>query len=111
MIKGSMTKGVDDSCYFIVLVTQKYMEKVNDPSRKENCYIEFEYAQRRKGFSQFIIIVRDASMTNPRNWTGVFGTCGGELFIDAVGKSAGEVCDQVITRLRQTVILCFISLY
>ena len=83
------------------------MEKVNDESRMENCFIEFDYAHRRKGFSKFIIIVRDPTMTNPREWTGLFGACGGELYINGVDKSANDVCDDVIRRLSQTVTVSF----
>lgn len=98
-----MTNGIDDSTWFLVLVTAKYRDKVNDPNRRQNCYIEFEYAQRTKGFSKFIIILRDESMSDPHDWRGTFGSCGGELYINAVNKPADEVCDDIIKRLSETV--------
>lgn len=98
-----MLRGIDDTSHFIILVMGKYRNKVNDPARKENCFAEFEYAQRRKGLCKFITILRDPSMSNPRDWNGLFGSCGGELNIDGVNQSVDKVCDEVVRKLSQTV--------
>lgn len=66
-ISQAMAEGVDNSTYFLIVVTAAYQNKVNLATGKpENCEMEYSFALTKKGKDFFILIVRDNTMLNPR---------------------------------------------
>lgn len=99
-----MAEGVEDSTYFILLLTRKYSLKVNlKTGQPENCNLEYSLALTKKGVENMIVIVRDATMFNPREWEGKIGFCGANLYIDGLGQPLEAVVQEVMRRLRRDV--------
>ena len=102
--KTCMAEGVEDSTYFILILTKMYSNKVNlQTGQPENCNLEFTLALTKKGVDRMIVIVRDATMLNPRLWEGKIGFCGANLYIDGTSLSLKEVVGEVLKRLRREV--------
>ena len=99
-----MAEGVEDSSYFILILTQKYSQNVNlQTGQPENCNLEYSLALTEKGVEKMIVIVRDATMYNPRDWEGKIGICGANLYVDGIGQPLEAVVGEVIKRLRRDV--------
>ena len=99
-----MAEGVEDSTYFILILTRMYSNKVNLlTGQPENCNLEYSLALSKKGVERMIVIVRDATMLNPREWEGKIGFCGVNLYIDGVGQPLKAVVEEVLKRLRREV--------
>ena len=100
-----MAKGIEDSAYFLILLTKEYEDKVNLATGKanENCNLEFTFAStKRRG--KMIIIVLDEKMQDPTKWTGKFGmVCSQLLYIDGLRQSANVVAKEVIKILKKDV--------
>ena len=99
-----MVEGVEDSAYFILLLTREYERKVNlRTGRPENCNLEYSLALTKKGVEKMIVILRDATMYNPREWEGKIGFCGANLYIDGIGQPLDVVVEEVLKRLKMDV--------
>ena len=99
-----MVEGVEDSAYFILLLTREYERKVNlETGHPENCNLEYTLAITKKGVEKMIVILRDATMYNPREWEGKIGFCGANLYIDGIGQPLDVVVEEVLKRLKMDV--------
>ena len=100
-----MAKGIEDSAYFLILLTKEYEDKVNLTTGKanENCNLEFTFAStKRRG--KMIIIVLDERMLEQTKWTGKFGlNCSQLLYIDGLRLSVKEAAQEVLKILKKDV--------
>ena len=87
-IQKKMAEGIDNSKCILVMVTQRYMEKVNSGDTKDNCCFEFQYSHDSFGSSRMIAIVVEDRMTRKSNWKGIFkGVLGPNLYISLVNHN------------------------
>ena len=102
-----MASGVDSCDVFAVFLTRAYFDKVDaaakDPSRRDNCYKEFSYAQQSGKL--FLPVIFEPTMSS-ENWPcGIVKMhCAGKMFVDGSLLPEADVCDEmlkVIHRLRR----------
>ena len=75
-----------------------------DPSRRDNCYKEFSYAQNSGRL--FLPVVFEPRMSDPEGWPcGIVKMhCAGKMFVDGSLLPIEDVCDEmlrVVDRLRR----------
>ena len=75
-IVDRMARGIDDSLVVVVCLTKKYITKVaglGENGDNDNCKFEFEYALRRKGVENLIVVVMEEECKSPKDWNGPVG--------------------------------------
>ena len=80
-----ITAGIDKAKCFVVFLTQRYMDKVNEPldDRIDYCKVEFRYAVTHKGAGRIIVVVMEPELLDITKWTGaVGGLIGTGLYIN-----------------------------
>ena len=78
-VMDSMIQGINNSELFVVFVTSKYQEKVNQSDLRDNCKFEFSYAFKTLRIQKFIPVVMEDVMMNTRTWTHTLQACIGGL--------------------------------
>jgi hypothetical protein len=83
-VVDQMVSGIDNSFVIIVIVTQRYMNKVNGSNANDNCRKEFKYAAQTKSSTKMIPVVMEPRMTDiDGNWTGLIKMeLGNILYVD-----------------------------
>ena len=107
-IVQQMTDGIQKSACVLVVITQRYMEKVDGTNDNDNCKIEFGFAQRNKGASKMIPLPVEPRCMSPQAWTGpVGGILGGQLYqanlsfdISADRARFEAEVDKIVDRIR-----------
>jgi len=106
-----MCNGIDQSGLIIVFITQNYIEKVAGRGPKgdnDNCLLEFNYANRKKGSSKLIAVVMEESCSDSNKWDGPIGMIlGGHLYYSFKKDSdlmrcADEVAAEIRSRLGES---------
>lgn len=72
LVNSSMARGIDQSRIFLVVATQRYMDKINSGNKADNCLKEFEYGMSRR-FEHTVVIAFEEKMNNRTNWENSFG--------------------------------------
>lgn len=102
-IQQKMTEGIDDSESVLVFITYEYINKCSGKGPngdKDNCLKEFDYADRRKGSSKFVVVVMEEAMTDTSKWFGPVGSSlGGQLYINACGRDPTHTAAQIAREL------------
>eukprot|EP00299_Pterocystis_sp_00344_P014497 c7188_g1_i1.p1 GENE.c7188_g1_i1~~c7188_g1_i1.p1 ORF type:complete len:336 (+),score=90.22 c7188_g1_i1:175-1182(+) len=103
-IMKQIADGIDASRLVMILVTRRYMEKASGTNPHDFCYLEFNYAAKRKSAQRMIPIVMERRMTDTQEWMGLLGfVLGNEMhfrFTDdndmerLVGQVVSRVSDQ-----------------
>ncbi|GBG31267.1 Vegetative incompatibility protein HET-E-1 [Hondaea fermentalgiana] len=71
-VDESMTHGIEGSKVFLILATKRYMKKVNNGDRRDNCLKEFLHASNQRA-DRIVVAALEADMTKPATqWTGQF---------------------------------------
>jgi GTP1/Obg family GTP-binding protein len=71
-VVDKMVSGIDNASVIILLVTQRYMNKVNGSDANDNCREECKYATQRKSSTKMISVVMEPRMKDIRgNWSGL----------------------------------------
>mmetsp|Transcript_1155 Transcript_1155/g.1387 ORF Transcript_1155/g.1387 Transcript_1155/m.1387 type:complete len:117 (-) Transcript_1155:39-389(-) len=104
-INEQMRKGIDDSKLVIVFITQRYIDKVagrGPDGKKDNCYLEFTYAARKKGSDNLIAVVMEDKCSNQKEWDGdVSFILGGNLYYSFNNDSDLKQCAQNVARVMR----------
>ena len=99
-IKAEMAKGVEASKKVVVVVTQRYMDKVNSEDN-DNCKFEFKLAKSQRQPKNMIPVVEEPRMKDQAGWKLVFGaTLGRHLYTDYcdnkdLKKVAAELAEMI----------------
>jgi hypothetical protein len=103
-ITQKMIDGIDRSICVIVFITKNYIQKASGTGLKkdqDNCYIEFEWAQRNKGRYKMIPIVMEPRCQDTTKWFGLVGsTLGGTLYVN---HSSDEKLENTVNDLTEKI--------
>ena len=81
-----MIEGIEQADGVIAFITRRYYEKVKGRNARDNCYIEFEYASRKKTKLKMVAVIMEKCMCDTKRWIGLISVhLGGEKFIDMSG--------------------------
>lgn len=71
-ITAAMADGIDNSYVFVVIATERYMNKVNSGYRGDNCLREFRYGNAKR-FDKTVVAALEVSMLQTHtHWSGAF---------------------------------------
>jgi hypothetical protein len=104
-IEDQMTAGIDNSKYYLVFLTARFIIKVSGDNAADNCRKEFKYAALKNKI--FIAVVMEEGVKDQRAWPSIIGLhLGSRLYIDASGDlSNPEYMNHVVDQIRKTVSL------
>ena len=92
-----MCNGIESSDFFVVFITQNYLEKVAGSNSKDNCQKEFKYAESVKGAEKMIPVVMEPELKDTAKWFGPVGmNLSGKLYVDF---SPGTLIETVVSQL------------
>ena len=108
-LREEMTRGIEHTKSALVFVTSEYRNKVNQPSRRDNCKWEFMHMLDQLDDTKMLPVVMEADMRQNREWKGVLGgALGGKLYTDisnvAIGSDTWEARMDKIADLLRAVI-------
>eukprot|EP00286_Rhodomonas_abbreviata_P010778 CAMPEP_0181316764 /NCGR_PEP_ID=MMETSP1101-20121128/16071_1 /TAXON_ID=46948 /ORGANISM="Rhodomonas abbreviata, Strain Caron Lab Isolate" /LENGTH=411 /DNA_ID=CAMNT_0023424037 /DNA_START=17 /DNA_END=1252 /DNA_ORIENTATION=- len=98
-IQDQMAAGIDNSKVVIVFVTQRYKDKVSGTDNKDNCKLEFQYAQLQN--KPMLAVVMENRMKDTSKWKGTFGMILGQhLYFDMTRYLSNDAAiEQGVTQL------------
>lgn len=100
-VKQKMVSGIEHASCIIVFVTKRYMDKVGGSNAEDNCFLEFNYASRRKTANKMVSVVMEERMRSTAEWTGILGlVLGGSLYVDLSNEEAFDAkMDELVARI------------
>ena len=75
-IRSQMVSGIDNTRLVLVFITKRYMKKINDGNRNDNCFMEYNYAFESE--KKMLCVAFDDHTANSRNWTGTMKMTSGK---------------------------------
>jgi hypothetical protein len=99
-IEDQMTAGIDNSKYYLVFLTARFIIKVSGDNAADNCRKEFKYAALKNKI--FIAVVMEEGVKDQRAWPSIIGLhLGSRLYIDASGDLTNpEYMNHVVDQIR-----------
>jgi hypothetical protein len=96
-----MIAGIDNSKYYLVFLTARFIIKVAGDNAADNCRKEFKYAALKNKI--FIAVVMEEGVRDQRAWPSIIGLhLGSRLYIDAAGDLTNpEYMNQVVDEIRK----------
>ncbi|GBG35024.1 Protein TANC1, partial [Hondaea fermentalgiana] len=103
-IDESMSRGIERSKVSLILATKRYMKKINDGDRSDNCLKEFQHAGNKR-FDRIVVAALEEDMTKPATgWTGRFQLAlTRQAPVDLSECSNGSFSDKAIERLANAI--------
>eukprot|EP01038_Epipyxis_sp_PR26KG_P006307 gene6307-8686_t len=98
-IATAMTRGIDNSKCVVAFITRKYIDKIATANPNDNCFVEFDYAHRRKG-ENLVTVFTEEGVTKTATWNGLVGCYAGQLHLDYISDSNfDEKCEKLYQRI------------
>ena len=101
-IVQKMCDGIEKSKVVIVFITQSYIDKVagrGPKQERDSCYLEFNYAARKKGLTQLIPVVMEDECNDMSQWDGSVGMhLGGQIYYSFTKDSELSKCVEEVSR-------------
>ena len=86
----------------VVLITQRYRDKVNGGNGGDNCHLEFTHAALTKTKKFMVPVVMEPEMRQPERWLGKFGmNLASQLYVDwCEDDKLEDVAREIIKRVH-----------
>jgi len=106
-VVSQMTSGIDRSSVVLVFITKLYLEKTAGAAARgenDNCFLEFDYASRKKDKQKMICVVMEPCCLDTSSWSGAVGMhLGGRIHIDCTSDDPAKFA-QVCEEIRQEIL-------